>query len=94
MTALHIAASHPHCADASDELVRALLDAGADSDAVDGERMKPIHAAAAVGRVGVVETLLERTTRDDGVAEGDWNASGVQKIVQVRSTIRTFVFHP
>ena len=84
MTALHVAASHPSTAGESQALVRALLDAGADADAADGEGLKAVHAAAAVGRIPVVEMLLKVTTPDEGVAASDWTASNVQKIVQAK----------
>ena len=74
MTALHIAASHPNTAEESEALVAALLAAGADPDVADSEGLKPIHAAAAVGRVAVVETLLKVTSPDavgTGGKEGD-----------------------
>ena len=59
----------------STALVRALLDAGADADATDGEGLKAVHAAAAVGRIPVVEMLLKVTSPDEGVAASDWTAA-------------------
>jgi hypothetical protein len=82
MTTLHIAASHPNTADESAALVAALLAAGADPDVADSEGLKPVHAAAAVGRIPVVETLLKLTPPDEGIAAGEWTASGVQRRVQ------------
>ena len=65
-------------------MVRALLDAGADADATDGEGLKAVHAAAAVGRIPVVEMLLKVTSPDEGVAASDWTAANVQKITQAK----------
>lgn len=82
MTALHVAASHPNCAEVSLSLVELLLQRGADANALDGEGMKAIHAAACVGRVDVVEALVNVTTPDDGISKKDWTVSAAQKAAQ------------
>ena len=86
MTALHVAASHPATERHAETLVRILLDHGADADAVDGEGMKAIHAASAVGRAEVVRTLLPKTTPDDGVAGSgkSWTAAEVRRATQAK----------
>jgi ankyrin repeat protein len=86
MTALHVAASHPATERHAETLVQILLDHGADADAVDGEGMKAIHAASAVGRAEVVRTLLPKTTPDDGVAGSgkNWTAAEVRRATQAK----------
>jgi ankyrin repeat protein len=54
-TALHHAS-----AAGQTEVVRLLLDKGADKDAEDGEYWRPLHYASAMGHVGVARLLLQR----------------------------------
>ena len=86
MTALHVAASHPHCAEESALLVDLLLAAGADPNAEDSEGLKPIHAAAAAGRVAAVERLVRATAPDEGVAPGEWNAKSARETAASKLT--------
>lgn len=42
------------------DIVRRLLEAGADGSKADGSGNTPLHAAAGAGAVGVVEVLTEK----------------------------------
>jgi ankyrin repeat protein len=57
------------------EVVRLLLDKGADLDADDGEYWRPLHYASAMGHVGVVALLLQRGAVTDADEEGVWESS-------------------
>ena len=72
-TALHLAAFHGHA-----DVVDALLDAGADVDAINGFRMgymsgmTPLFFAAAGGHATIVDRLLARGANPDGT-RGVWH---------------------
>ncbi|MEE8106505.1 MAG: ankyrin repeat domain-containing protein [Planctomycetota bacterium] len=70
-TALHLAAFFRH-----GDAVAALLDAGADSDAVAKNRSKvrPIHSAIAGGSIEVARQLLEAGAKPNTQQHGGWTA--------------------
>lgn len=61
LTALHYASSKGHT-----DIVRRLLQAGADVNAQDGALQRPIHRAASAGRDAVLRVLLTPPARTDG----------------------------
>ena len=61
MTALHMAASHNQT-----EIVKMLIDGGANLRCKDDEDSTPLHAAAAEGSLKVVRMLFEAGARLDG----------------------------
>ncbi|XP_041100525.1 protein phosphatase 1 regulatory subunit 16A [Polyodon spathula] len=54
-----LTALHQCCIDDFEEVVRALLDAGANVNACDSELWTPLHAAATCGHMGLVEMLIK-----------------------------------
>ena len=61
MTALHMAASHNQA-----EIVKMLIDSGANLRCKDEEDSTPLHAAAAEGNLKIVRMLFEAGARLDG----------------------------
>ncbi|MBN3276637.1 PP16A phosphatase, partial [Polyodon spathula] len=57
-----LTALHQCCIDDFEEVVRALLDAGANVNACDSELWTPLHAAATCGHMGLVEMLIKQPT--------------------------------
>ncbi|MGH0132854.1 UNVERIFIED_CONTAM: hypothetical protein FKN15_050902 [Acipenser sinensis] len=54
-----LTALHQCCIDDFEEVVQALVDAGANVNACDSELWTPLHAAATCGHMGLVETLIK-----------------------------------
>ncbi|MBN3274518.1 PP16A phosphatase, partial [Polyodon spathula] len=54
-----LTALHQCCIDDFEEVVRALVDAGANVNACDSELWTPLHAAATCGHMGLVEMLIK-----------------------------------
>ena len=61
MTALHMGASHNQA-----EIVKMLIDAGANLRCKDEEDSTPLHAAATEGNLRIVRMLFEAGARLDG----------------------------
>ncbi|XP_061297145.1 protein phosphatase 1 regulatory subunit 16A-like [Pezoporus flaviventris] len=55
-----LTALHQSCIDDCGPVVTALVDAGADVNAVDSELWTPLHAAATCGHLGLVQLLIQR----------------------------------
>jgi ankyrin repeat protein len=68
-------ALHHACAAGRAEVVRLLLDKGADADADDGRYWLPLHYASATGHADVVALLLDRGAVTDADEEGVWESS-------------------
>ncbi len=66
---LHVAAEKGH-----DRCVRAMLDSGADVDAVNSTGRTALHLAARNGHVDVMKTLLKQDANIDATDESGWTA--------------------
>jgi ankyrin repeat protein len=68
-------ALHHACAAGRAEVVRLLLDKGADKDKEDECLWRPLHFASAMGHLGVVRLLLQRGAALEPFDVGDWDPS-------------------
>ena len=66
---LHILAENGH-----DRSVRAMLDSGADVDAVNSTGFTALHLAARNGYIDVMKTLLKHDANIDATDESGWTA--------------------
>ena len=62
MTALHMAATHGYV-----EIVKLLIERGADLHACDNDLMTPLHFACAEGNTDIVQMILERGQEEGGI---------------------------
>jgi len=66
---LHMSAENGH-----DRCVRAMLDSGADVDAVNSTGLTALHLAARNGHIGVMKMLLRQDANIDATDESGWTA--------------------
>ena len=63
MTALHMAATHGYV-----QIVKMLIDKGADLHSCDNDLMTPLHFACSEGNTDIVQMILEKGKEDGGIA--------------------------
>jgi len=62
MTALHMAATHGYV-----QIVKLLIDKGADLHVCDNDLMTPLHFACAEGNTEIVQMILEKGFEQGGI---------------------------